>query len=150
MGGTDDDDVEAALKLWVILNRAHRAIEEHSRRDNERQGLGATEFAVLEALFHKGPLLVGEVGSRILLTSGSTTYVVDKLERRGLVARRPCAEDRRASYVELTPEGRELIGTAFPEHAEAIRRAMMGLTDEEKRIAAALLKRLGLYAAQAL
>lgn len=146
---SQDEDTSAALKLWVVLNRAYRAIAEHARRDNERHELNPTEFAVLEVLYHKGPLLVGEVGSRILLTSGSTTYVIDKLQQRDLVVRRPCAEDRRALYVELTEEGRALIAGIFPEHAEAIRSAMGGLTTEEKRIMAAMLKRLGRYAQDA-
>jgi MarR family transcriptional regulator, 2-MHQ and catechol-resistance regulon repressor len=144
-----DEDTAASLKLWVVLSRAFRAVADQARRDNERHGLGTTEFAVLEVLHHKGPLLVGEVGSRILVTSGSTTYVIDKLENRGLVARRPCPDDRRASHVELTDAGRELIATIFPEHAEAIRRAMAGLTPEEKRIATGLLRRLGRFAQDA-
>jgi MarR family transcriptional regulator, 2-MHQ and catechol-resistance regulon repressor len=143
---TEEEDTAAALKLWVVLSRAHRALADRARRDNERHGLNPTEFAVLEVLYHKGPLLVGEVGSRILLTSGSTTYVIDKLEQRGLVSRRPCPTDRRALHVELTAAGRALIRGIFPEHARAIRRAMGGLSTEEKRIAAALLKRLGRFA----
>jgi MarR family transcriptional regulator, 2-MHQ and catechol-resistance regulon repressor len=142
----EEEDTAAALKLWVVLSRAHRAVAEQARRDNERHGLHPTEFGVLEALYHKGPLLVGEVGSRILLTSGSTTHVIDKLEQRGLVSRRPCPTDRRALHVELTEEGRALIGGVFPEHARVIRRVTGGLTTEEKRIAAALLKRLGRFA----
>lgn len=136
-------EADTALKLFVVLSRAHRAIFEHTRRDQERHGLGATEFAVLEALYHKGPLLVGEVGARILLTSGSTTYVVDKLEQRGLVVRRPCEADRRALFVDLTREGKALIKRIFPEHAEAVASAMAGLTLEEQQVATELLKRLG-------
>jgi MarR family 2-MHQ and catechol resistance regulon transcriptional repressor len=101
---------------------------------------------VLEVLHAKGPLMVGEVGSRVLLTSGSTTYVVDRLEERGLVARRPCTSDRRVLYVDLTERGRELIASIFPEHAEEVRRAMTGLTTEEQKIATAMLKRLGQHA----
>jgi len=137
---------DTALKLFVVLSRAYRSVEEHARRDQERHGLGGTEFGVLEVLYHKGPMLVGEVGSRILLTSGSTTYVVDKLEKRGLVTRRPCESDRRALYVELTGEGRALIAEIFPSHARAIETAVAGLTPEEQRIATALLKRLGRHA----
>lgn len=139
-------DTAAALRLWVVMNRAQRAVGETVRRSVESHGLAPTEFAVLEVLYHKGPLLVGEVGSRILLTSGSTTYVIDKLEERGLVTRRSSPHDRRAISVELTEEGRERIGSIFPRHAEVIRLAMEGLTTEEKRIAAALLKRLGRFA----
>ena len=137
---------DVALKLWVVLNRASRAISDRIRGSIERSDLSLSEFGVLEVLYAKGPLLVGELGSRILLTSGSTTYVVDKLVERGLVLRRPCSEDRRALYVELTDKGRELIAGIFPPHAEEVRRAMAGLTTEEQRIASALLKRLGRYA----
>lgn len=144
------EGADTALKLFVVLSRAHRAIAEHTRRDQERHGLGATEFAVLEALYHRGPLLVGEVGARILLTSGSTTYVVDKLEQRGLVKRRPCESDRRALFVELTREGRTLIKTIFPDHARAIERAMAGLSREQQRSLTILLKQLGTAAQQAL
>lgn len=142
-----EEDTAAALKLWVVLNRAHRSIAEHARRQIERQGLHPTEFAVLEALYHKGPLTLGQVGDSVLLTSGSTTTVVHKLEQRGLVARRASAEDRRVCFAELTEDGRELVGRIFPEHAEVLRSAMGGLTVEEKRIAAAMLRRLGLHAA---
>jgi MarR family transcriptional regulator, 2-MHQ and catechol-resistance regulon repressor len=141
-----DQETASALKLWVILNRAHRAIAERARRSVERNQLSLSEFGVLEVLYSKGPLLVGDLGAKILLTSGSTTYVVDKLEERKLVARRPCPSDRRALYVDLTDQGRELIGQIFPEHAEALRHAMEGLTSEEKQIAGTMLKRLGRYA----
>lgn len=143
-----DEDTAAALKLWVVLNRAQRAIGERARREIERQGLRPTEFAVLEALYHKGPLTLGQVGERVLVTSGSVTPVADKLVRRGLIERRISSEDRRVCYAELTEAGRELVGGIFPDHAEVIRGAMEGLTVEEKRIATALLRRLGLHAAE--
>jgi MarR family transcriptional regulator, 2-MHQ and catechol-resistance regulon repressor len=139
-------DTEAALKLWVVMNRAFRSVAEHTRRHIESSGLHPTEFAVLEVLLHRGPLTIGEVGSRVLLTSGSMTHVIDKLERRRMLERRPDPEDRRASYLHLTAEGRALISSIFPAHAEAIRRATSGLTTEEKRIASVLLRRLGLHA----
>lgn len=144
----EDEDTAAALKLWVVLNRAQRAIGERARRDIERQGLRPTEFAVLEALFHRGPLTLGQVGERVLVTSGSVTPVADKLERRGLIERRISPEDRRVCYAQLTEAGRELVGGIFPGHAEVIRGAMEGLTVEEKRIATALLRRLGRRAAE--
>jgi MarR family 2-MHQ and catechol resistance regulon transcriptional repressor len=143
-----DEDTAATLKLWVVLNRAHRAISEHARRQIERQGLRPTEFGVLEALYHKGPLALGEVGERVLLTSGSTTAVVDKLEQRGLLARRSSSEDRRVCYAELTDDGRTLVAGIFPDHAEVLRGAMAGLTTQEKQIATALLRRLGLHAVE--
>ncbi|CAN5258045.1 MarR family transcriptional regulator [soil metagenome] len=139
-------DTSTALKLWVVLARAHRAVADHARHDIERHGLGMTEFAVLEVLHHRGPLPLGEIGERILLTSGSTTYVADKLEERGLLSRRACDQDRRVVYAELTTAGREVIEGIFPAHAAAIRDAVAGLSPAEQRRATELLKRLGLAA----
>ena len=141
---------DLALKLFVVLARANRTLMEHAKRDVERSELSQTEFAVLEVLYHKGQLTIGEIGERVLLTSGSMTYVVDKLEKRSLVERRPCPEDHRATYIALTAEGRRLIGRIFPGHAAAIERASTALTAEEKRTAIALLKKMGIAAAQEL
>jgi MarR family 2-MHQ and catechol resistance regulon transcriptional repressor len=143
-----DENTAATLKLWVVLSRAHRAISEHARRHIERQDLRPTEFGVLEALYHKGPLTLGQLGEAILLTSGSTTSVADKLEERGLIARRGSSEDRRVCYAELTEEGRALVERIFPGHAAVLQDAMGGLTTEEKRIVTAMLRRLGLHAAE--
>ena len=143
-----DEDTAAALRMWVVMTRAWRAVAERGRRQVEAHGLRPMEFGVLEALYHKGPLTQGQLGERILLTSGSITAVVDKLEQRGLVARRPCAEDRRIVYAELTPAGVDLIAMVFPEHARVLRDAMAGLTTEEKQVATVLLRRLGRHAAE--
>jgi MarR family 2-MHQ and catechol resistance regulon transcriptional repressor len=134
---------DAALKLWVVLSRAHAAVARHAEVDVARHGLTVTEFAILEALYHRGPLLLGELQRKILVSSGGVTYLVDRLAARGLVERRECAEDRRARYAALTPAGDALIARIFPEHARAIARAMEGLTRAEQAQAAALLKALG-------
>jgi MarR family 2-MHQ and catechol resistance regulon transcriptional repressor len=137
---------DLALKLFVVLARASRSLMEHAKRDVEKSELSQTEFAVLEVLYHKGQLTIGEIGERVLLTSGSMTYVVDKLERRSLVERKPCPEDHRATYIALTGDGRRLLGRIFPGHAAAIERAAASLTADEKRTAIALLKKLGIGA----
>ena len=141
-----DEDTKASLKLWLIMARASRAIAERTRKSMESAGLSPSEFGVLEALYHKGPLTIGEIGGRLLMASGSMTYVVDKLESRGLLARRVSADDRRAILVELTRQGESCISDIFPRHAEKIRQATAGLTIEERHITAALLRRLGKYA----
>ena len=141
--------VELSLKLWVVLSRAHAAVAEHSQADIARHGLTPMEFGILEALHHKGPMLLGEVQKKILVTSGGVTYLVDRLAAKGLVERQRCDRDRRAWYAALTPAGQELIREIFPRHAEAIRHAMAGLTEEEKEQAIGLLRTLGRHAAQA-
>lgn len=135
-----------SLKLWVVLSRAHAAIQRQATADVSRHGLSLGEFGILEALYHKGPLLLGDVQRKLLVSSGGITYLVDRLERRGLVRRRPCREDRRATYAELTEEGQLFIGRIFPEHARRLERATAGLSERERQRAVVLLRKLGLAA----
>ena len=137
-----------ALKLWVILSRAYAAVFAHVEADIARHDLTSTEFAILEVLYHKGPMLLGEVQRRILVSSGGVTYLVDRLEQRKLVERRPCESDRRARYAALTPAGEALIASIFPDHAKAIERAVAGLSAEEQEAATGLLRKLGLAAVE--
>jgi len=141
-----DHETQTALRLWVILTRALRSIKQPLHRQVEAHGLTLTEFAVLEALLHKGPLPMGVIGEKILLTSGSTTYVIDKLEQRGLLQRRRCTDDRRVLHVDLTDDGRALIEAVFPEHAQLIRTLTEGLSTNEQGHVADQLKRLGRFA----
>jgi len=143
----DKTSRDRALKLWVVLNRAFAAVAEHSRADIQRSGLSSMEFAALEALYHKGPLLIGGLQEKVLMSSGGMTYVVDQLEKKGLVERRPCAEDRRARYVALTEEGQALMDSRFPKHAEQIERALAGLDAAQQDTATHLLRKLGQAAA---
>lgn len=145
--GETSADQATALKLLVVLSRAHNAVQAHLHANVGEHGLTLAEFAILEVLYHKGPLLLGEVQRRILVSSGGVTYLVDRLERKGLVERRDCPQDRRARYAALTAEGEELIGRIFPEHARCIERVMDGLTPGEQQQAAALLRQLGRSAA---
>src|SRR4028119_791968 len=90
-------DTQLALKLWVVLSRTVNAVGRHTEADVARHGIGITEFGILEVLYHKGPMLLGEVREKILISGGGVTYVVDKLEKKGLVERRACTEDRRGT-----------------------------------------------------
>jgi MarR family 2-MHQ and catechol resistance regulon transcriptional repressor len=138
---------ERALKLWVVLSRAHEAIAAHLHADVARHDLTLMEFGILEVLYHRGPLLLGEVQRRILVSSGGITYLVDRLEEKGLVQRQTCPEDRRARYAALTSAGEELIAEIFPAHAACIESLMSELDAEEQTAVYQLLRRLGLSAA---
>jgi MarR family 2-MHQ and catechol resistance regulon transcriptional repressor len=143
---SSDNERAAALKLWVVLSRAHEAVAEVAKQDVERGELSLTDFAVTEALYHKGDLTAGEVSRRVLLRSGSLTYVIDKLVDRGLIRRKICETDKRRTYLQLTSAGNALMRRIWPGHAAAIETAMGGLTLAEKRTAARLLKKMGLHA----
>jgi len=144
-GGGKDYDAETrlALKLFVVLARAGASVAEHARQDILRHGLSVSEFGVLELLWHKGPQPLGEIAERILLTTGSVTYVIDQLQKQGLVERRSCPTDRRVIYADLTDAGRERIESIFPDHARRIVGAVSGLSSEEQELATVLLKKLG-------
>jgi MarR family 2-MHQ and catechol resistance regulon transcriptional repressor len=142
-------DTDLALKLWVVLARAHAAVARHSTADLVRHGLSPGEFGILEALYHKGPMLLGEVQRKILASSGGVTYLVDRLEKQGLVRRRESPDDRRARFAALTPAGEAFIARIFPAHADAIVHATAGLSEREKRTAIRLIRKLGLAAAAA-
>ena len=138
----------AALRLWVTLSRAQSAISAHAAADVARHGLTLAEFAILEALYHRGSMLLGEVQRRILVSSGGITFLVDRLTAKGLVERQECPSDRLARYASLTTKGEALIGSIFPAHTAALAQAMGGLTPDEMRQTADLLRTLGRYAAE--
>jgi MarR family 2-MHQ and catechol resistance regulon transcriptional repressor len=123
-----------SLKLWVVLSR---------------HGLTLAEFGVLEVLYHKGPVLIGELQKRVLISSGGTTFLVDRLVSKGLVERQSCDTDRRARYAALTKSGDDLVRDIFPAHAARIARATRGLSASKRREATELLRTLGLAAAEA-
>jgi MarR family 2-MHQ and catechol resistance regulon transcriptional repressor len=137
---------DESLELLVVLSRAYNWVMAHSNRHSRKHGLNPTEFGVLELLYHKGPQPLQQIGEKILISSGNITYVVDKLEKKQLLVRKPCQEDRRVIFAELTEKGTRFLAEIFPSHKEAIEFAVSGLTQEEKRQAIALLKKLGLAA----
>ncbi len=140
-------ELEQSLKLWVVLSRARESIVPHLQADVARHGLTLTEFGILEALYHKGEMLLGELQRRILVSSGGVTYLVDRLEGKGLVERQACPEDRRARYATLTESGQALIARIFPEHARRVASLMSVLEPEEQVMAHRLLRKLGRAAA---
>src|SRR5262249_48433504 len=112
---TEETQVSAA-KLWLIFAKAHRALSAHVEESVARHGLCLSDFMALEALLHKGPLTVGEIGARVLLASGSMTAAVDRLEKLGLVRRELTEKDRRARVIHLTPRGKRLVEKIFEAH----------------------------------
>jgi MarR family 2-MHQ and catechol resistance regulon transcriptional repressor len=128
--------------LWIRLARAYRAIESLAARDVARHGLTLAEFGLLEALYHLGPLSLGTIQKKILVSSGGVTYVADSLESRGLIRREPSPGDRRVRMAVLTAEGRDLIERIFPEHANVLADSMAVLSRTEQEKAGRMLRLL--------
>ena len=137
------------MHVWLVLWKAAQAVEAYAKGSIEHLELCGSDFAVLEALLHKGPLPVGDIGRKVLLTSGSITVAVDRLEAKGLVERRASADDRRARIVHLTKEGRKLITRAYAGHAADMEQLASELSAAERATLIRLLKRIGFKAVAA-
>ncbi|MFL6210791.1 MAG: MarR family winged helix-turn-helix transcriptional regulator [Pyrinomonadaceae bacterium] len=139
----------SGVHVWLVLWKAAQAVEAYAERSIEHLEMCGSDFAVLEALLHKGALPVNEIGRKVLLTSGSITVAVDRLASKGLVERRASADDRRARIVHLTREGRKLITRAYAEHAADMERLAAALSMSERATLIRLLKKIGFKAAAA-
>jgi MarR family 2-MHQ and catechol resistance regulon transcriptional repressor len=136
----------SGVHLWLVLWKTYDAVRDYAYSNIASLGLNLTDFAILEMLLHKGPTSVNDIGSKVLLTSGSMTVAVDRLESRKLVRRRADASDRRARIVHLTPSGRKLIECAFAAHAKAMNQLGESLTERERRDTIRSLRKLGFAA----
>jgi MarR family 2-MHQ and catechol resistance regulon transcriptional repressor len=128
---------------WLILWKAFNSVRDYATRNIASLGLSLTDFGILEALLHKGPLPVNDLGRKVSLTSGSITTAVDRLQSRGLVERQSDDDDRRARVVHLTGAGRKQIEDAFTSHSDAMDELGSVLTEEEREELVRLLKKLG-------
>jgi MarR family transcriptional regulator, 2-MHQ and catechol-resistance regulon repressor len=135
--------VNEELKAVTVILRASQAIQEVIRKDAAKHGLNSTEFSVLELLYHRGDQPIQMIGKKILISSGSITYVVDKLEEKNYVRRKGCPEDRRVTYAALTREGKALMDEIFPQHVLKISEVFDELRHGEINETIALLKRIG-------
>jgi MarR family 2-MHQ and catechol resistance regulon transcriptional repressor len=133
-----------ALNTYVKLMRAAESMTARIHRHLSSAGLTVSQFGVLEALYHLGPLSQTEIGQKILRSSGNITMVIDNLEKRGLVRRERDMTDRRFFIIHLTDEGNKLISKIFPPHAAVILNEMSVLTVAEQETLANLCKKLGL------
>jgi MarR family 2-MHQ and catechol resistance regulon transcriptional repressor len=132
-----------ALGLWVALARCYSTFAKAIGPRVQEYDLTVPQFGTLEALYHLGPLSLGELAEKLLVTGGNVTYVMDRLEGRGLVARYRSPDDRRVVHAKLTAEGRDLIKSVFPGHAEYIEHLCRHLTSTEQERLRRLLKELG-------
>jgi MarR family 2-MHQ and catechol resistance regulon transcriptional repressor len=138
----------SGVHVWLVLWKAARAVEAYAESSVSQLEICGSDFAVLEALLHKGPLPVNEIGRKVLLTSGSMTTAVDRLEDKGLVERRSHGTDRRARVIHLTKNGRKMITKAYADHAADMERlASVSLTRKERETLIRLLKKIGFAAA---
>jgi MarR family 2-MHQ and catechol resistance regulon transcriptional repressor len=136
------------VHVFLVMWKAVHALETYAQHSIAELEMCGSDFAVLEALLHKGPLPINEIGRKVLLTSGSITVAVDRLEAKGLVERRASGTDRRAKIVHLTKAGKDLIARVYASHAADMEQlASASLTKAERETLIRLLKKIGYEAA---
>ena len=136
----------AAPRLWLVLVKAYGSIVSYIEGAFAAQGIGLSDFMVLEVLLHKGPQTISAIGEKVLLASASMTSAIDRLEGRGLVRRRSCSSDRRIRLVELTVEGKAFIEEIYARHEKDLECIAAGLCDSERKALYNGLKKIGLAA----
>src|ERR1700755_936036 len=128
---------------WLVWRKAHEAAVAYLLGGLEETGISNTDFRILEALLHLGPLPVNTIGPKVNLTPGSISVAVDRLLERELVSRVESAEDRRVRMVALTKAGRELIVPIFRKHASEIAKVFSDVSSEELEILETILRKAG-------
>ena len=136
----------SATHVWLILWKAARAVEQNAINSVSGLGLGLSDFAVLEVLLHAGTQPVNIIGKKVLLTSGSITTAIDRLESRKLVCRTSHPEDKRTRLVQLTDRGKRIIKDAFRQHALDMEETIAVLAPDERIELTRLLKKVGIFA----
>src|SRR5207247_6266703 len=112
----------SGVHVFLVLWKAARAVQACAEKSISELEMCGSDFAVLEALLHKGPLPVNEIGKKVLLTSGSITVAIDRLETKGFVERRAHGADRRAKIVHMTKEGRKVVTRGYANPARDLER----------------------------
>lgn len=138
--------METGPHIRLVLWKAAKAVENIDKTSIGQTGLGLSDFAIMEALLHKGPLPINQIGEKVLLTSGSMTAAVNRMENKGLVKRIQDPSDGRYFYVHLTKKGRNTIKDAYLKHEKNLEKVVSVLSDAERSELVRLLKKIGLYA----
>lgn len=137
-----DNGIDKTVKLYYTLINTAQIINERVDKPVEVHGLNQTEFAVLQLLYFKGAQPLQKIGQLILLSSGSITYVVDKLESKELLERSACSLDRRVTYAQLTDDGNNLLNKIFPDYKRRIYKVMATLSEDDQTILLTYLQKL--------
>ena len=138
--------METGPHIRLLLWKSNKAVEKVERESIAETGLLLSEFTVMEVLLHKGPLPINTIGEKVLLTSGSMTAAVNRLESKGFVTRIQDPSDHRCFYVHLTKQGAKVIKKAYAKHARNLDRVAEALTPFERDELARLLKKFGRHA----
>jgi MarR family 2-MHQ and catechol resistance regulon transcriptional repressor len=145
-----DSSSISASRVWVVLARAYGSMASFVEERIAAEGIGLSDFMVLEVLLHKGSLTMSAIGEKVLLANASMTSAIDRLEEKAFVLRKYSDEDRRIRLVELTTRGKKLIVEVYRRHEQELELLMNGLSAEERASLHRGLKKIGFAAQDAL
>lgn len=143
---TTREPATSAASLWLVMMKAYRSMQTYVESTLVTMDIGLSDFLILEALLHKGPMSMSHLGEKVMLANPSMTAAVGRLQRLGFVQRQCATIDRRVRTVELTPEGRKVIRKIFAQHELDLEGVMSGLCPEQRAKLRASLKSIGLAA----
>jgi MarR family transcriptional regulator, 2-MHQ and catechol-resistance regulon repressor len=127
---------------FLLLMQTSKAIQERIRDEMSKNNLSITEFSVLEVLFYQGKQTIQQIGNRILISSGSMTYVIDKLEQKGIIKRNDCREDRRVIHITLTAEGMDMMENIMPKYQDMVASFFGDLNGDESELMVIFLQKV--------
>jgi MarR family 2-MHQ and catechol resistance regulon transcriptional repressor len=133
----------SAIHAWLVLMKAHQSIARYLLPSIVQEGLGDSDFRVLEVLLHKGAMPVNAIGPKVDLNPGSVSVAVDRLYKKGFVSRVESVSDRRVRKVSMTEKGREMFVPLFRRHTTLIKHAFQDASSEELQELEATLKKIG-------
>ena len=140
---TGDEATRRALDAFIKISRARKVLSARTSKLLAEYGLTEGQLGTLEVLYYLGPMVQRDIGSKLLVTDGNMTMVINNLEKRGLVTRERDGDDRRQITVSLTDKGQQLISDLFPKHAQNIANLMSILSPSEQDELGRLCKILG-------
>jgi MarR family 2-MHQ and catechol resistance regulon transcriptional repressor len=132
-----------AIHAWLIMLKAWQSMTRYASPTLLEEGLGESDFRVLEVLLHKGPMPVNAIGPKVDLNPGSVSVAVDRLYNKGFVSRVESDQDRRVRTVSLTEKGRQMFLPIFRRHAALIKHAFRDVSPQELQQLEAVLKKIG-------
>ena len=131
------------LKIFIGISKARKKIGARSNKLFLKYGLTEAQFGVLEAIYNKGPLSVGEIQEKILSSSGTIPVIIKNLEKRQLLIKEKDKLDKRKFIIRITEDGRKLMDEVFPQNREIICQMIDGsLNKDEQELLLNLLKKI--------
>lgn len=137
------DSNDLNLKVFVRMSRATQAVQKRAANIFSKGGLTTSQFAVIEALYHKGDLTINEIIESILTTSGNITVVINNLQKAQLVGKCTNPEDKRSCLISITEKGKKKVEEIFPKHLKDLEESLDILSAEEKQFLITILKKIG-------